>query len=190
MIPTFICLYVMISYNYDKLYIMIIFICNGGYYIVCPSALETFGILICRCITFFHIYYWIIPINTLDYIVKAYFAYNVYIAIIHLSILFFKGRFQLQVSYHQTIRPIIRQEPVNEHMPVLEDDITNVQYKKEMNNPCSICLEDFTENETLSQLPCKHIFHQTCCTNWLQINHSCPLCRRSTIKQTHYGAIV
>ncbi len=43
--------------------------------------------------------------------------------------------------------------------------------------PCPICMEDCTENDKCSKLPCGHSFHRHCITEWLKINHRCPLCR-------------
>ena len=43
---------------------------------------------------------------------------------------------------------------------------------------CSICLENYTDNENIIQLKCTHIFHQECIMKWFQTNQkNCPLCR-------------
>ncbi|XP_073116226.1 E3 ubiquitin-protein ligase MPSR1-like [Elaeis guineensis] len=44
-------------------------------------------------------------------------------------------------------------------------------------NECSICLEEFEFEMEVIQLPCKHIFHGGCLTQWLENSHLCPLCR-------------
>ena len=46
-------------------------------------------------------------------------------------------------------------------------------------NECSICLLPFEEDEQVTPLPCpsRHCFHQSCITEWLKTNASCPLCR-------------
>ena len=41
---------------------------------------------------------------------------------------------------------------------------------------CSICLE-MVINETVYDLPCKHIFHKPCLQEWFKTNSTCPLCR-------------
>ena len=43
---------------------------------------------------------------------------------------------------------------------------------------CSICLEDFKENEKVSPLPCdnRHYFHTHCIKDWANHNLYCPLC--------------
>ena len=41
---------------------------------------------------------------------------------------------------------------------------------------CAICLEMYEEGESLVQLPCGHIHHETCIIRWLQEKSNCPLC--------------
>eukprot|EP00029_Vermamoeba_vermiformis_P001602 TRINITY_DN11796_c0_g1_i1.p1 TRINITY_DN11796_c0_g1~~TRINITY_DN11796_c0_g1_i1.p1 ORF type:complete len:245 (+),score=10.26 TRINITY_DN11796_c0_g1_i1:188-922(+) len=41
---------------------------------------------------------------------------------------------------------------------------------------CTVCLNDFEENEEVKQLPCKHYFHTECIEKWLQQRDACPLC--------------
>jgi len=47
---------------------------------------------------------------------------------------------------------------------------------------CSICLEEFKEEENLVMFACKHIFHKKCIEDWVKANiqHSvkCPICNR------------
>ncbi|KAK8822710.1 hypothetical protein WA556_001603, partial [Blastocystis sp. ATCC 50177/Nand II] len=45
--------------------------------------------------------------------------------------------------------------------------------------PCSICFEEFKENDPVSILPCNHCFHYKCITPWLG-NKSvcCPVCKK------------
>jgi len=45
---------------------------------------------------------------------------------------------------------------------------------------CCICCEDFDQQQTISKTPCpsgNHVFHTDCLKNWLQLQHTCPLCR-------------
>lgn len=45
---------------------------------------------------------------------------------------------------------------------------------------CTICLEHFKANETVSipdSADCNHVFHQACITQWLENHDECPLCR-------------
>lgn len=42
---------------------------------------------------------------------------------------------------------------------------------------CSICLDDVRRNQTVQELPCKHLFHNTCILPWWAKNKKCPNCR-------------
>jgi len=41
---------------------------------------------------------------------------------------------------------------------------------------CSICLNDYEEDDELRTLPCKHLFHSKCIDRWLANHTTCPLC--------------
>ncbi|XP_011650093.1 E3 ubiquitin-protein ligase RNF115 [Cucumis sativus] len=42
---------------------------------------------------------------------------------------------------------------------------------------CAVCMEDFLPDEGGKQIPCGHVYHQSCLSSWLSIRDSCPLCR-------------
>nr|DAD32384.1 TPA_asm: hypothetical protein HUJ06_011235 [Nelumbo nucifera] len=42
---------------------------------------------------------------------------------------------------------------------------------------CRICLEEFEAGSWISRMPCSHVFHRDCLTQWLSQSHYCPLCR-------------
>ena len=49
-------------------------------------------------------------------------------------------------------------------------------------NVCSICLDEFKEDDILKKLNCEHIFHKDCLEPWLNNNNrNCPLCRTDII---------
>lgn len=43
--------------------------------------------------------------------------------------------------------------------------------------PCTVCYEEFKINERALQLPCSHLFHESCITTWLTLRNTCPNCR-------------
>ncbi|KAF9973776.1 hypothetical protein BGZ73_002964 [Actinomortierella ambigua] len=46
---------------------------------------------------------------------------------------------------------------------------------------CSVCKDEFTMDDSLLQLECKHIFHEDCLKPWLKMSGTCPTCRFSII---------
>ena len=45
------------------------------------------------------------------------------------------------------------------------------------NNECIICLSEFEVGDSITTLPCVHIFHNECIKNWLKNNNHCPICK-------------
>ncbi|XP_062120189.1 putative RING-H2 finger protein ATL21A [Humulus lupulus] len=51
---------------------------------------------------------------------------------------------------------------------------------KPNDNTCPICLSEYRPKETLKTIPeCLHCFHSDCIDEWLRLNASCPICRKS-----------
>lgn len=48
---------------------------------------------------------------------------------------------------------------------------------EETNQNCCICLDDHELGSMATKLPCGHLFHLECITDWLSKNCSCPICR-------------
>ncbi|KAI3447033.1 hypothetical protein Pfo_003698 [Paulownia fortunei] len=42
---------------------------------------------------------------------------------------------------------------------------------------CTVCMEGFRLGGAGKQVPCGHVFHENCISQWLSIHNSCPLCR-------------
>mmetsp|Transcript_30086 Transcript_30086/g.44590 ORF Transcript_30086/g.44590 Transcript_30086/m.44590 type:complete len:602 (-) Transcript_30086:262-2067(-) len=42
---------------------------------------------------------------------------------------------------------------------------------------CCICMGDFTLEEEIIVTQCEHVFHKTCCQEWLLQARTCPVCR-------------
>jgi len=43
---------------------------------------------------------------------------------------------------------------------------------------CAVCLGDYEDNNEIRYLPCNHHFHSECVDQWLQLNKTCPLCKK------------
>lgn len=50
------------------------------------------------------------------------------------------------------------------------------QHAESNKNVCAICICEFEFDEMCMRLPCKHVFHQDCATEWFQRSIRCPLC--------------
>ncbi|EEF28281.1 ring finger protein, putative [Ricinus communis] len=66
------------------------------------------------------------------------------------------------------------------------DSIAVFKYKKDEGliegTECSVCLNEFQEDESLRLLPkCSHAFHIPCIDTWLRSHKNCPLCRAPVI---------
>ena len=51
--------------------------------------------------------------------------------------------------------------------------------QEKLNHKCSICIEEFKNDDNVAITPCHHIFHNNCIQNWLVKNNSemkCPNC--------------
>lgn len=55
----------------------------------------------------------------------------------------------------------------------------NLQILPEIPLPeeCSICMEQFIENDLINILGCNHQFHAMCIQQWFAVKHNCPNCR-------------
>ncbi|CAJ1930706.1 unnamed protein product [Sphenostylis stenocarpa] len=64
------------------------------------------------------------------------------------------------------------------------DSVRNLEsftVEEKTEDSCSICLMELSFGSRAIRMPhpCSHIFHQHCITRWLNISHTCPLCRRT-----------
>ncbi|KAJ8648086.1 hypothetical protein MRB53_001109 [Persea americana] len=66
------------------------------------------------------------------------------------------------------------------------NSISKCKYKRDEGlvegTACSVCLNEFREDENLRLLPkCRHAFHLPCIDTWLRSHVSCPLCRANVV---------
>ncbi|EKE38650.1 zinc finger domain containing protein [Entamoeba nuttalli P19] len=69
------------------------------------------------------------------------------------------------------------EDEINYHFnfPVIKHNSTTKYHY----NECPICMEPFSENESMKLLPCKHYFHCICIDEWIRCHSFCPLCKVS-----------
>mmetsp|Transcript_105682 Transcript_105682/g.146132 ORF Transcript_105682/g.146132 Transcript_105682/m.146132 type:complete len:87 (+) Transcript_105682:1035-1295(+) len=48
----------------------------------------------------------------------------------------------------------------------------------EPNKECLICLDTFDSDAQVYRLPCGHVFHTKCILLWLEVQNTCPACRK------------
>lgn len=90
----------------------------------------------------------------------------------HPIIIFFPN---LRHLYRRLNDVQIQQLPTYEFIPDLEEEANSCD------ELCAICLTSYEVTERIIKLPCNHIFHQECGVEWLKVNASCPMCRKSIL---------
>lgn len=65
---------------------------------------------------------------------------------------------------------------------VLDEDfvaqLPRTSFRKQSNETCPICLEDFAVGAGVLELPCTHCYHELCITPWLYFRSACcPMCK-------------
>ena len=105
---------------------------------------------------------------------------------------------QVQTTGNRSRQEIQQQIDVNGHQETLHQQSeptiyqnvrTSVRGRRAYNmqtdafRSCPICLDDFTDGETVRVLPCDqdHIFHLRCVNQWLRQHQECPVCRENVI---------
>ena len=50
------------------------------------------------------------------------------------------------------------------------------------NDMCLICRDDFVLGDAGTKLPCRHLFHESCYSEWSVTKANCPYCQRFPFK--------
>ncbi|KMZ76505.1 RING/U-box superfamily protein [Zostera marina] len=61
-------------------------------------------------------------------------------------------------------------------LPVSKYKCSFFSRKKTQRERCVICQMDYKRGDRQMTLPCRHIYHASCATKWLNINKACPVC--------------
>ena len=70
----------------------------------------------------------------------------------------------------------ISENEINRIMQYLPSSVLN-ERKEGENDTCIICLGEFNIGDSVTTLPCVHIFHTECIKTWLKSKNSCPVCQ-------------
>jgi len=54
-----------------------------------------------------------------------------------------------------------------------------ITQSSQLDDRCTICMDDYEVDQTLMTLRCFHIFHEGCIRTWLEENDKCPICMNS-----------
>ena len=53
---------------------------------------------------------------------------------------------------------------------------------------CAICIDAFVPRQLLRKLPCAHLFHDKCITEWISTGDPrCPICRYNVLTREYGG---
>ena len=86
------------------------------------------------------------------------------------------------LSIHDDLRNeltdlLFNHETLDETAPLPEPKVLPPLVPCTASGDCSICLNSITPEEMIYDIPCGHVFHQSCLSKWLDRQPSCPLCR-------------
>ena len=82
---------------------------------------------------------------------------------------------QISDQNQQPIKPTPTSSFFIHNLPILTIK-TRSQHSK-TDSICAICKDEFTAEDNINMLPCKHYFHVECIVPWMNLNTTCPLCR-------------
>ena len=96
------------------------------------------------------------------------------------------------LAYLVPLLIVIYRRQNNQGIPGLLKNLKKGKVKRgdlqgeDSNKQCSICFEDYVENDVVVTLPCdtRHMFHESCIKEWLKQKDTCPLCKAPVTKES------
>ncbi|KAM7528835.1 hypothetical protein LguiB_032245 [Lonicera macranthoides] len=82
---------------------------------------------------------------------------------------------QISDQNQQQIKPTPTSSFFIHNLPILTIKTRSQHLKTD--SICAICKDEFTAEDKINMLPCKHYFHVECIVPWMNLNTTCPLCR-------------
>lgn len=70
----------------------------------------------------------------------------------------------------------ISQDELNKIMEYLPSSVLT-EKKEGENSECVVCISGFEAGDSITTLPCAHIFHTECVKSWLETKNHCPVCK-------------
>ncbi|OQS07307.1 hypothetical protein THRCLA_00681 [Thraustotheca clavata] len=112
---------------------------------------------------------------------NALYIVCVLFAVFTMLFVFTLVRFRIQYIYPDTrTQPLpVRRGLTNERLLELKTRKYQATSESTLTSPdmCPICLADYSGEDDIRELPCKHIFHVQCIDEWLKKNKTCPMCK-------------
>ena len=62
-------------------------------------------------------------------------------------------------------------------LPTVTYKMAREQLAANIDTKCSICQEEFEDDDEVRVMPCKHAEHAECLDQWLRVNKCCPICK-------------
>jgi len=63
----------------------------------------------------------------------------------------------------------------------IESSADEASKKQPEDELCSICREEYNDNEELGILDCGHVHHSDCIRKWLLLKNICPICKKTAL---------
>jgi len=81
----------------------------------------------------------------------------------------------------EDVKNVATENILDENTDILEyHELTNEL--KEKYKSCSICIDDYSNDNEIRKLHCNHVFHKDCIDPWLlKESYKCPICRDDTL---------
>ena len=62
-----------------------------------------------------------------------------------------------------------------------DDKVQAQAEEKKKEDCCSVCTEDYTDEDQTVTTECNHLFHACCLATWVKTKNTCPICRKSLV---------
>ena len=63
-----------------------------------------------------------------------------------------------------------------------DDKVQAQAEEKKKEDCCSVCTEDYTDEDQTVTTECNHLFHACCLATWVKTKKTCPICRKSVVR--------